>query len=220
MLALKAFARLVELALMAAIALVGIGIGLYCLDGLISLGSTRPDRLVHLPVVRAHVAHFLTRLGTPGPTAILALLGGVVAVIVGLGLLVGLLGSRRERLLILDEDDRTGGGLYVRPRTVSRIAREETRQAPGVTAVRRPRVRLARSGRHGRLKVLASRGPDPDAATVDASVHERIDPIAENLHLRSDIRVRLAEPRAAGAVAAAEVIEEAGGADELEETGS
>jgi hypothetical protein len=220
MLALKAFARLVELALMAAIALVGIGIGLYCLDGLISLGSARPDRLLHLPVVSAHVGHFLARLAVPGPTAILALLGGVVAVIVGLGLLLGLLGTRRERLLVLDDDP--SGGLYVRPRTVSRMVREETRNAPGVTGVRRPKVRLSRSGRRGRLKVLAARGPDPDAATVDRSVHDRIDPIAAALHLKSDVRVRLAEPRAAYDVAVADADSQADAdtqteADEIEE---
>jgi hypothetical protein len=196
MLLLKALARLVEMLLMAAIALIGLGIGLYCLSGLISLGSARPDRLLHLPRLRYHVGHWLAQLAAPGPTAGLALLAGIVAVIVGLLLVIGLLGSRRERLLVV-EDDPEHGGLYARRRAIGQMARAETETTPGVTAVRRPKVKLSRSGRRGRLKVLAARGPDPDAATVDDAVHERLDPIGEALHLRTDIRVRLVEPKAA-----------------------
>jgi hypothetical protein len=195
MLLLKALSRLVELLLMAAIALLGLGVGLYCFSLLISLGSARPDRLLHLPVVRAHVGHFLAQLAAPGPTAILALLGGIVAILIGLALLVGLLGSRRERLLIVD--DGSEGGLYARQRAVGRMVRSESVRAPGVTAVKRPKVRLARSGRRGRVRVLAARGAHPDAATVDTAVHERVDPILEPLGLRGDVRVRLEEPRAA-----------------------
>ena len=193
MLLLKALARVVEALLMAAIALVGLGIGLYCLDGLIALHSARPDRLLHLPTFRHNVGHFLVQLTAPGPVAVLALLAGIAALLVGLLLAVGLLGSRRERLLAIEED--TGeGGLYARRRTIAQMAREEAERAPGVTGAKRPKVRLARSGRRGRLKVLAARGPDPDAETVDRAVHERLDPIGEALHLRTDIRVRLDEP--------------------------
>lgn len=195
MLLLKALTRLVELLLMAALALIGLGVGLYCLSGLVSLGSARPDRLLHLPTVRRRVGHFLLQLATPGPVGLLALLGGIAAVLVGLLLLRGLLGSRRERLLILEEG--SAGGLYLRPRTVSRMVREATVHSPGVTEAKRPKVRLSRSGHRGRVRVRASRGAHPDAATVDASVHEHVDPITEPLHLRGDVRVRLDEPRAA-----------------------
>jgi hypothetical protein len=197
MLLLKALARLVELLLLAAIALVGLGVGLYCLSLLVSVGSARPDRLLHLPVVRARIGHFLADLAAPGPTAALALLGGIAAVVIGLGLLVGLLGSRRERLLIVEDADARTGGLYVRQRVVSRMVRAEALLAPGVIGVRRPKVRLARSGRRGRVRLLAARGADPDAATVDGAVHERVDSIIEPLGLRGDIRVRLEQPKAA-----------------------
>jgi|SRR5579875_547000 len=195
MLLLKALARLVELLLMTAIALTGLGVGLYCFSLLISLGPARPDRLLHLPVVRARIGHFLAQLAAPGPTATLAMLGGIAAVVIGLGLLVGLLGSRRERLLVVE--DGGDGGLYVRQRTLGQMVRAETVLAPGVTAVKRPKVRLARSGRRGHVKVLAARGSDPDPGTVDAAVHERVDPVLEPLGLRGDVRVRLDEPRAA-----------------------
>jgi len=196
MLLLKAFARLVELLLMAAIALVGLGVGLYCLSLRISLGGAQPDRLLHLPVVRARVGRFLAELAAPGPVAFFALLGGVAAILVGIGLLCGLLGSRRERLLILEDGTAGTGGLYVRQRTIARMVRAETVLAPGVTGVRHSKVRLARSGRHGRVRLLASRGPHPDAATVDDAVHERVDPVIEPLGLRGDVRVRLEQPEA------------------------
>ncbi|HEY3772684.1 MAG TPA: hypothetical protein VGL69_06820 [Solirubrobacteraceae bacterium] len=197
MLLLKVLARLVELLLMAAIALTGLGIGLYCFSLLISLGSARPDRLLNLPVVRARIGHFLAQLAAPGPTALLALLGGIAAIMIGLALLTGLLGSRRERLLVVEDNLEGDGGLYVRQRTVKQMVRAETVLAPGVTAVKRPKIRLARSGRTGRVKVLAARGAHPDAGTVDAAVHERVDPVLEPLGLRGDVRVRLDEPRAA-----------------------
>ena len=194
MLLLKALSRLVEMLLMAAIALIGLGVGLYCLDGLISLGSARPDRLLHLPRLRFHVGQWLAQIGAPGSDAILALIAGIVAVLVGLLLLVGLLGSRRERLLLIEDDDKQGS-LAARPRTLTQMFRAESERTPGVTGVKRPKIRLARSGRRGRVKVLAARGPDPDAGTVDSAVHERLDPISEELHLSPNIRVRLVEPK-------------------------
>jgi hypothetical protein len=196
MLALKALSRLVEMLLMAAIALIGLGVGLYCLDGLISLGSARPDRLLHLQRLRFHVGHWLAQLAAPGDTAIGAVVCGAAVAAIGLLLLIGLLGSRRERLLVIESDDERGT-LAARPRTISQMIRDETERTGGVTGVKRPKVKLTRSGRRGRVRVLASRGSDPDAGTVDAAVHERIDPLAERLHLSSNIRVRLVEPKAA-----------------------
>jgi hypothetical protein len=193
MLLLRALARLLETLLMLAIAALGIGVGLYCLNGLISIGSARPDRLLHLPVVRRHVGRYLQQITAPGSTATLALLGGVAAVIIGLALLVGLLGSRRERLLVIDGDDERGG-LYARPRAVSRMTRSLAESAPGVTGAKRPRVKLRRSGKRGQVRVRAQRGPDPDLETVDDALHARLDPFAESLHLKPNVRVKLAEP--------------------------
>ena len=194
MLLVRAIARLIEILWMAVIALVGIGVGLYCLDGLISLGSARPDRLLHLPVVRRHVGQFLAQLSAPGSVAILALVCGVAAIVIGLALVVGLLGSRRERLIVVERDAERGD-LYARTRTVTRMIRSVTEQTPGVTGVHRSKLRLKRSGERGKLKLLASRGPRSDAAAVDDAVHERVDPITEPLHLSADVRVRLLEPK-------------------------
>jgi hypothetical protein len=194
LLLLKAVARLVEMLLMAAIALLGIGVGLYCLSGLISLGSARPDRLLHLPLVRHDVGHFLVQLAAPGPVAVLALLCGIGVALIGLLLIVGLLRSRRERLLLVEHDEQQGD-LYARPRAVSGMVRDVTLRIEGVTSVKRPTVRHNRDGGHGRVKVLASRGPDSDSATVDHALHEHIDPITGSLHLKGTLRARLVQPR-------------------------
>ena len=194
MLLVKAVSRLVEVLLMAAIALFGIGVGLYCLSGLISLGSARPDRLLHLPRVRYHVGHFLAQLAAPGPVAVLALLCGIGAVLIGLLLLIGLLGTRRERLLTVERDAERGD-LLARPRTVAGMIRDVTLRTPGVTSVRRTRLRLSRDGSRARVKVLAARGPDSDGETIDTAMHDRVDPITDGLHLRANLRVRLVRPR-------------------------
>jgi hypothetical protein len=194
MLLLKAFSRLVEMLLMAAIALFGLGVGMYCLNGLISLGSARPDRLLNLPLVRHDIGHFLAQLAAPGPVAVLALICGVGAVVIGLLLLRGLLGTRRERLLMIEPDPERGD-LTARPRTISRMAREVSERTEGVTSVRRPRLHLTRNGRRGKLKVLAARGPGSDAATVDQALHDSVDPITQGLHLAGNLRVRLVDPR-------------------------
>lgn len=194
LLLLKALSRLLEMLLMAAIALLGIGVGLYCLSGLISLGSARPDRLLHLPRVRHAVGHFLVQINSPGPVAVLALICGIGAVVIGLLLLIGMFGTRRERLLTV-EHDAERGDLLARPRTISGMVRDVALRTPGVTSAKRPTVRVSRDGRRGRLRVLASRGPDSDGGAVDTALHERIDPIAEGLHLKENLRARLVQPR-------------------------
>jgi len=60
--ALRALTRLVGTLWMLALALLGLGLALYCFDGFISLGSARRDRLLGLPSVRRHVGHFLGQL--------------------------------------------------------------------------------------------------------------------------------------------------------------
>ena len=71
---LRTLARLIGFLWMLLLALFGLGVALYCFDGLVSLGSARPDRLLHLPSVRRHVGRFLNQVAAPGSTAGLALL--------------------------------------------------------------------------------------------------------------------------------------------------
>ncbi len=195
MLLLKALSRLVGMIWMLVLALVGLGVALYCLDGVISLGSVRPDRLLGLPGVRKHVGRFLEQVAARGTTAGLALLCGLGAMVIGLLLLRGLLGSRKQRLAVL-EHDTDNGTLAARPGTLRDMARALAEQAPDASSVKRPKLSLSRRGRRGRLKVTASRPATSDPRELQNELKERLEPISEPFHLRSRITVRLGEPGA------------------------
>lgn len=188
---LRALARVIGILLMLALALVCLGVALYCLDALVSLGSIRPDRLLHLPRVRHHVGHFLAQIAAPGPTAGLALAGGVVAVLIGLILLVGVLRSNKERLVLLDRDRE--GTLAARPGTMRVMAQALAEQAAGATAVKRPKIKLARYGTRGRLNVTAARSSTSDPHEVETAVTRQLEPLSEPFHLRSRVRVHAGE---------------------------
>ena len=191
MVLLRALARVIGMLLMLALGLVCLGVALYCLDGLISLGSIRPDRLLHLPSVRHHVGHFLAQLAAPGSTAALALAGGVVAVLIGLVLLAGVLRSGKERLLLVDRG--SDGTLAARPRTVRAMAQALAEQASGATSIKRPKLKLSRGGTRGRMTVTAASTPTSDQDQVKAGVIKQLEPLSEPLHLRTRVRVYVGE---------------------------
>ena len=187
MVVLRALSRLIGMLLMVALALVCLGVALYCVDALISLGSIRPDRLLHLPSVRHHVGHFLSQIAAPGSTADLALAGGVVAVLIGVVLLAGILRTSKERLVVLDGG--RDGTLAARPRTVRAMTQALAEQASGTTAVTRPKLKLSRRGTRGRLTVTASRSPTSDPGEVQAALTRQIEPLSGPFHLRTRVRV-------------------------------
>lgn len=191
MLVLRALRRVIGVLLMLALALLGLGVALYCLDGFIRLGSVRPDRLLHLSDVRRHVGHFLEQIAAPGPTAGLALLCGIGAMLLGLAILVGTLRSSRQRLAVLDTVD--GGTLAVRPRTLRAMAGVLAERADGATAVKRPRIALSRHGTRGRLKVTASRSRTAERQAVEQAIRDRLAPISQPFNLRPRVRVRSGE---------------------------
>jgi hypothetical protein len=191
---LRALTRLVGSLLMLALALLGLGVALYCFDGFISLGSSRPDRLLGLPGLRRHVGHFLDQLAAPGPTAALALLCGLGAMIVGGLLLYGTLRPSRQRLAVL-ERDADGGTLAARPNALRAMARALAGQAVGATAIKRPKLGLSRRGGRGRLTVTASRSETTDPQALVRAVADQLEPISGPFKLRPRVRVRLGERR-------------------------
>jgi hypothetical protein len=141
MLLWKALVRLVGIVLMLALALLALGIALYCLDGVITLGSARPDRLLHLPSVRRHVGHLLDQIAASGSTAGLALACGAGAMVLGGLLIAGLLRSPKQRLAVLWTDAANGaanGTLAAKPRALRDMSRALAEQAPAATSIDRP----------------------------------------------------------------------------------
>lgn len=192
MVLMRALARLIGAVWMVVLALLGLGIALYCFDAVITLGPVRPDRLLDLPAVRRHVGRFLDQITAPGATAGLALLCGLGAMVLGVLLLLGTLRSRKQPLVVLEHDP-NNGTLAARPHTLRAMARALAEQAPGATSVRKPKLASSRRGRRRRLTVTASRARTSDRRAVERALKERLEPISEPFRLKPRVRVRLGE---------------------------
>jgi hypothetical protein len=190
---LRVMARLVGSLLMVVLALLGLGVAAYCFDGFIGLGSARPDRLLGLPAARRDVGHFLAQLATPGNTAGAALVCGIGTILLGLLLLRALLGSSKERLVVLDTDAE-GGMLAARRRALQTMARVLAEQTPGITHVKRSKLALSRRGTRGRLKVTASRNRASERDEVQRAVRSRLEPISGPFNLKPRVRVHVGQP--------------------------
>lgn len=188
---IRLLSRLIGMIWTLLLALLGLGVALYCLDGAIRLGSGRPDRLLGLEGVRRHVGRFLDQVAAPGSAAGLALLCGLGAMAIGVLLMIGLLRSPRERQAILQDDDE--GRIAARPRTLRELAGTLAREAPEPVAVARPKLRLARHGTRGRLRVSATSGNLSDPDSVRAALNERLAPLTEPFHLRTKVSVEPGE---------------------------
>jgi hypothetical protein len=192
MVLLRALARVAGALLMVILALAGLAVALYSLDGFIRLGSARPDRLLHLPSVRDHVGRFLHQVSAPGPAAGLALLCGLAAIALGILLLVGVLAPRRQRLVLMDKGA-PEGRLAARPGPLRDMARALATSAPGATAVTRPRVHRGGRMRSGRVTMTASRSRTNEAGEVKQAIGERLQPLTEPFGLRPQVHVRAAD---------------------------
>jgi hypothetical protein len=189
---LRPLVRLIGFLWMLVLALFGLAVALYCVDALVSLGSIRPDRLLHLPSVRDHVGHFLGQLAAAGSTAGLALLCGVGAMLLGVLLLIGVVGRRRERLVILEQDGQAGT-IAARRRPLGAMARALAEPARGATSVKRPKFSLARRGTRGKLKLNATRTRTTDPRELQTNLEKAVEPITGPFGLTPRVRVRLGE---------------------------
>ncbi len=189
---LRPLVRLIGFLWLLALALAGLGVALYCVDGLISLRSARPDRLVGLASVHRRVGRLLDQLAAPGSLAGLSLLCGIAAIIVGVLLLIGILRRPRERLVLLDPDE-SSGVLAARRSALRDMIRALTRQTRGVTNVKRPKLRPARRGTGGRFTVKIAHARSTDARELQRSTGEALRPISEPFALKARVRVRLGE---------------------------
>jgi hypothetical protein len=103
--------------LLVAIAVGGLAVALFCIrGGDATLSLPHLASLLSLGDLRDEVAAWLASLEAPGPVAVLAALAGAGAILLGLGLLVGTLGPRRERRLVVERGAR--GTIAARRRAV------------------------------------------------------------------------------------------------------
>ena len=112
--------------------------------------------------------------------------------LLGVLLLVGVLGRRRERLVILDHDHQSGV-VAARRRPLGEMARALAEPARGATSVKRPKFSLSRRGTRGTLKINATRTRKTDPRELQTALETAVKPITEPFGLKPRVRVRLGE---------------------------
>lgn len=189
----RVLVRLVSFLALAALAVTGIVLAVFC----IGTGTSGPSlgrlaRLLHLASLRATVGHWLGQLEASGSVAVIAGLCGLGAVLLGLLLLAGIFVPRRERLVTLGQ--REHGTLAARRRPLAQVAAALVEQVRGVTQAR-VRVRpLRRPG--GRMAVRASRTRPSDPRQVQRAVRDQLNGLTEPFKLKT----RVAVPQRGGRV--------------------
>jgi hypothetical protein len=185
----RGLARLLALLLPTALAVAGLGVAVFSVQGDSSTLSL--PGLVHrarLDDLHARVGVLLAHLEAPGPVAMVAALAGAGAVALGLLLLFGVLARKRERLVVLRSDD--GGTVAARPRALDHAAVtlvEQSRDALRAKA----RIRARRRGVGGRLRLTAYHAQSTDQSDATATSRARVQALAESFSLRLRIRGRV-----------------------------
>lgn len=180
--------RVLAFALLVALALVGLAAAVFSIQAdEETLSYHNLASLAKLPEARDAIAGWFAQIGAGGPTAVVALLCGLGAILLGVVLILGVLVPRRERLVVLEQRDT--GALATRRRALAGAARTLAEQARGVTEAKvraRPRRR-----RGGTLRVRAERTRHTDAAEARQDVEERLKPLSEPFGLRTKVAVRV-----------------------------
>ena len=191
LLAARGLVRLVALILTTALAAAGVAAAVFSIQGdSATLSLAGLADLLALGDLRTDVGDFLAALQAGGPIATVAALAGVGAVLLGLVLLFGVLGRRRERLVILRSDE--GGRIAARPRAVGQAAvalGEQSRDVLQATA----KTRARRRGTGGRLRLTVYEVQPADGNGATAADSDRLQSLAEPFALR--VRVRSRAPR-------------------------
>jgi len=190
---LRALAALIGLLLLIVVAAAGLAAAIFSLqagDGTLSLSQLAS--LLSLHGVRDSVSGWLTGLEADGPVAVVAALSGAGAVLLGLGLLIGALVPRRERLLIIE---RSAQGVLSAKRRAAASALGDLVQQPRVVLAAKVRVLPRRRAIGGRARVKLVHAQTAEASRVLAAARGASEPLAEQLSLR--LRTRRRAPRRA-----------------------
>ena len=182
----RALVRVVTVLLLVLLAFAGLALAIFC----IGTGTSGPSLgglagMLNLDEVRDDVGGWLARLEAPGSVAVIALLCGLGAMLLGLFLLAGLLVPRRERLVTLTSDAR--GTLAARRRALGQAAAALVEQTRGVTSARvrvRPRRRTG-----GRLTVRAERVRPADPRELQGQALEKLRGLTDPFKLKARVEV-------------------------------
>jgi hypothetical protein len=196
LLAARALARLVALLLTTALAVAGLAVAVFSIQGDRSTLSL-PGLVAHarLDDLHAGAGDVLATLEADGPTALVAALAGAGAVLLGLLLLFGVLARRRERLIVARSGD--DGTLAARRRAVGQAAVTLCEQPRDVLHAK-VRTGARRRGTGGRLRLTVYHARSTARAAATAACRDRVQAFAAAFSLR--LRVRGRVPRRHGRV--------------------
>jgi len=186
----RALARLVTFLLLLALAVAGLAVAVFSIRG-----GDRPLSLpaladnARLPQLRDTVGDYLGQLEGAGNVALISLLCGLGAILLGLLLLIGALRGGRERLVIVD---RTGGGvLAARRRALGQMAVALAEQVRGVVAAK-VRVRTSRRGR-GKVRLTVTHPRDNAPAEVKRAATDALQPLTGGFGVKAKVQPKLGE---------------------------
>jgi hypothetical protein len=182
----RALVRAVTVLLLLLLSLSGLALAIFC----IGTGTSGPSLggladLLNLDEVRDTVRGWLAGLEAPGSVAVIGLLCGLGAMLLGLLLLAGILVPRRERLVTLTSDER--GTLAARRRALGQAAAALVEQTRGITSTR-VRVRpFRRTG--GRMTVRAARTRSADPGDLERQSQAKLAPLTNPFKLKARVEV-------------------------------
>jgi hypothetical protein len=157
---LRLLAAVLGFLLLVVIAVGGIVVAIFCLRGdSATLSLDHLASLISLPDLRDKIGPFLESLEADGPAAALAALCGAGAILLGIGLLVGALVPRRERVLIVERGDR--GTIAARRRAAAdALADLAERPREILSAKAKVSPNRKRAGGRARIKLTEAAGTD------------------------------------------------------------
>jgi len=189
LLAARALARLVAVLLPATLAVGGLAVALFSIQGdSATLSLPHLAGLLSLGDLQVAVGMWLGDLQAGGPIAWVAALAGVGAIALGLLLAFGVLGRRRARLIVMRRDE--GGTIAARPRAVGQAAVALGEQSRDVLRAT-DRTTVRRRGAGGRLRLTIYHARSADGAGTTAAGRARIQALADTFSLRADVRGRV-----------------------------
>ncbi|MEZ5101626.1 MAG: hypothetical protein R3C15_17865 [Thermoleophilia bacterium] len=181
----RGLARTVGVVLLAALALVGLGVAVFCLqDGDREVSLTALARYVELPALLDAIGGWLGRLEDSSDVEWWSVLGGASAILVGLVLLGSALRRHRQRAVTVA--DGPHGRLAV-GRSALREAAETAAMDAGATGAR-ARLRRRRL-RADLLDVRATHPPAEAAQPTRASVEAGVEDVAAEVEAEPRVEV-------------------------------
>ncbi len=187
----RILARVLTFLLLVALAIAGAAVAVFSIgggSGTFSLPGLAD--LVGLPALRDRVGDLLAAVEGGGGIATITALCALGAVLLGLLLLIATFAPRRERLVVLEQDER--GRLAARRRAIGHVAAALAQQTRGVTATK-VKVRPKRRASGGKLRVKASHPRTADSDRVRTDTQTSLESLTGPFGLSVRVKPELGE---------------------------